>query len=510
MNKNKKTAAKYIEKLLAFGMQKQMMAHWDIPQIRNQLMSILKIDEPYYEKIENNSYNSPTDILKVLLDYAVAIGLINDTVTERDLLDAKLMGQLMPRQSEFINEFDKISRNEGQRAATDYFYQLSKHSNYIKTDRIAKNIKWLTETTYGTIEITINLSKPEKDPKEIEAAKNAANANYPKCLLCLENVGYEGRLNHPGRSNHRVMPVTLDDEQWYMQYSPYVYYNEHTIVFCEEHRPMVISEKTFDRLITFVDKFPHYFIGSNADLPIVGGSILSHDHFQGGHYIFPIEKAEVIKEFNHTKFKNVKIQMIKWPLSVIRLVSSNKDEIIELSDNILKAWRSYSDESIDIIDHTSDVPHNTITPIARKNQNGEYELDLTLRNNRTDEKHPEGIFHPHKHLHHIKKENIGLIEVMGLAVLPARLKYEINQITKILMGQIKEEQWIENEDLQKHLKWIKDLINQYGTSLNQEEASTIIKDSIGKKFKEVLECSGVFKQTKSGLNAFEKFIKKCL
>ncbi|NLD47819.1 MAG: galactose-1-phosphate uridylyltransferase, partial [Clostridiaceae bacterium] len=316
--------------------------------------------------------------------------------------------------------------------------------------------------------------------------------------------------NHPARNNHRVIPITISDEQWYLQYSPYSYYNEHTIIFSEEHRPMKISSKTFEGLIEFLEEFPHYFIGSNADLPIVGGSILSHDHFQGGRHVFPVEKAEVLKKYVHPRYKNTEIQMLKWPLSIIRLVSCKKDEIMALANEILKLWRHYSDESVDIIAFSSDIPHNTITPIARKNHEGKFVFDLTLRNNRTSTDYPDGIFHPHPHLHHIKKENIGLIEVMGLAILPDRLKSEMALVMDVLTGKSSKERSFEIEEIKKHATWVESLVSSYGTKLCQHEAEKVIKEALGQKFAEVLECSGVFKQTPAGLQAFERFIMRCL
>lgn len=502
-------AAEHIEDLIWFGLDKKMIEREDIPQVRNQLMAILKIEEPFSGEMAAVEYSGPMAVLNPLLDYAVQIGLIKNTTTERDLLDAQLMAQLMPRQSELNRIFKAIVKEAGKEAATDFFYELSQNSNYIRMDRIAKNMHWLTSSPYGEMEITINLSKPEKDPAEIAAERNAVRINYPKCLLCLENVGYPGRLNHPGRSNHRVIPVTLDNETWYIQYSPYVYYNEHAIVFSEEHRPMVISVESFKRLIDFVEQYPHYFVGSNADLPIVGGSILSHDHFQGGHHIFPMERAAVIKEFANPAFPDTKLQMLKWPLSVIRLNSGSKEEIIGLADKILAAWRGYSDASAEIFAFSEDVPHNTITPIARMDKDGRYELDLTLRNNRTDEDHTSGIFHPHDHLHHIKKENIGLIEVMGLAVLPDRLKTEMGPIIQILAGNMDLDAALEKPELEKHMDWIRDLVKLHGTGLEHHVAESVVKESIGQKFKEVLECAGVYKQDAAGLAAFEKFVQVC-
>lgn len=466
-----KEAAKYIESLLEYGLQNKLLEKWDIVQVRNQLMSVLKISKPYSEAEGQIPKASITEILSKLLSYGISNHLIKDNITERDLLDSKIMAQLLPRQSDLLKRFQSIEMVEGKEAATNDFYQLNQASNYIRMDRVNKNQKWISKSEYGDIEITINLSKPEKDPTTIATLKEMPVSDYPKCLLCLENVGYEGRLNHPGRSNHRVLPVTLDNEQWYFQYSPYVYYNEHAIVFSEEHRPMTISKKTFIRLLDFVEQFPHYFIGSNADLPIVGGSILNHDHFQGGKHEFPMERAKVLKTFVNKNFENTRIEMLKWPLSVIRLSSKNKQEVIELSNKILELWRKYEDKEVDIHAFSEGQPHNTITPIARMNKRNEFEMDLALRNNRTTKEHPEGIFHPHRRLHHIKKENIGLIEVMGLAILPPRLKEEVE--------------------------------------LNDLEAEKAKKNEIGVKFSEVLECSGVFKQDERGIAAFENFINQC-
>lgn len=500
--------AEYIEKLLQYGLKNKLIENADIPQVRNQLLELLKVDEPY-QGILNEEDENLHDILKVLLNHAASVGIISATTTEMDLLDSKIMAQLMPRQSELIRRYNEIAEGYGIKAATDFFYKLSIHSNYIRMDRINKNMHWITETEYGKLEITVNLSKPEKDPAEIAAEKNMPKLNYPKCLLCLENVGYAGRLNHPGRSNHRVIPITIDSENWYLQYSPYVYYNEHAIIFSESHRPMTISKNSFIRLLEFVEQYPHYFIGSNAELPIVGGSILSHDHFQGGRHVFPMEKATAIKTFSNNQFPNTKIKMLKWPLSVVRLTSSSKVELIELADKILNLWRGYSDYSVDITSRTKDIPHNTITPIARINSDKEWELDLTLRNNRTSDQHPHGIFHPHTHLHHIKKENIGLIEVMGLAVLPPRLQKEMLLIQNILSGSLSVKKALDMDELEKHIEWIKYLVEKYGTSLEIIASEAVVREEIGQKFKKVLECSGVFKQDDEGLKAFEKFMIHC-
>ncbi len=503
-------AAMCLEHLVQYGVSKQMMSSWDIPQVRNQLLALLEIPAPYEGDVLTQLSDHPFDLLKELLDFAVSTGLISSTITERDLLDAKIMAQLMPRQSELIEKFQHIELTQGKEAATDYFYALSQNSNYIRMDRISKNQHWLSSTEFGDLEITINLSKPEKDPAEIAAEKNTPMSNYPKCLLCIDNVGYAGRLNHPGRSNHRVIPITLDQEQWYLQYSPYVYYNEHAIVFSESHRPMTISKKTFERLLDFVALYPHYFVGSNADLPIVGGSILSHDHFQGGHHIFPMEHAQVLKEFKHPTYTDLTLQMLKWPLSVIRLVSKNPEVLIDMADHILELWRNFSNEEAEIHAFTDATPHNTITPIARCNADGFFEVDLTLRNNRTSEVHPGGLFHPHEHLHHIKKENIGLIEVMGLAVLPSRLKEELEMIKKVLTGEVPLKDALSEEDLKKHEAWIMTLMDQHGSALTSQEASVVLQAAVGAKFCQVLECSGVFKQNATGLAYFESFIQHCI
>lgn len=501
--------SKEIEILLKYALKHNLIEKWDVVQSRNSLLDLLRIDEPYYGEIEEITSENPVSILKNILDYAGETEILPiDTITYRDLLDAKIMGILMPRSSEIINNFNNIYNTKGSKAATTYYYNLSTHSNYIRLDRTNKNLYWKEDTPYGEMEITINLSKPEKDPRDIAASKLKSSSNYPKCLLCLENVGYAGNINHPGRGNHRVIPIELLHEQWYLQYSPYLYYNEHCILFHESHIPMSINENTFRRIIDFVEKFPHYFIGSNADLPIVGGSILTHEHYQGGNHVFPMVKASIEHFFKSEEFQTIKGGIVKWPLSVIRLSSKDKEELIAASSKILDVWRGYIDESVDILPHSiikgEKVLHNTITPIARINKYGEYEIDLVLRNNRTSEEHPLGIFHPHQHLHHIKKENIGLIEVMGLAVLPGRLKEELNEIRNILSGQ----EQVNDFNLCNHLKWIDEMILEYGTDNTTEEALRIIKREIGKKFTEILTNSGVFKRDKVGREGFIKFINK--
>lgn len=505
-------AAMEIERLLKYGIEHHMIDKQDVIQVRNGLLDLLKVTEPYFGEVDEAVPDRPTEILDKLLDYAAEKGLIPDnTVTWRDLFDAKIMGCLMPRQSEVIKEFRKTAEENGIQSATDDFYRLSMDSNYIRMDRIEKNLYWETETDYGSIEITINLSKPEKDPKDIAAAKALPQSNYPKCLLCIENVGYAGNINHPARQNHRVIPVTLNGEQWYFQYSPYVYYNEHCIVFYEQHVPMKISDKTIVRLFDFIEQFPHYFIGSNADLPIVGGSILNHEHFQGGRHVFPMEKAPIEESFIHPAYPEVKAGIVKWPLSALRL-SGDREQLIGLCSRILSAWRDYTDADAGIYAYTESngkrVPHNTITPIARRNKEGRLEIDLVFRNNRTSDEHPEGIFHPHRELHHIKKENIGLIEVMGLAVLPGRLNDELGEIETILTGSrpYSKNDYDESSPLYKHIPWIEELLTKYGSNLAKEKAHEIIKYEVGNKFLKVLLDSGIYKRDSQGKKAFLRLL----
>lgn len=492
-----------IERLLKFALKKNMISKWDLIPTRNALIDLLKLESPFEGEVEEVSEETPVKILNNILDYAVEAGLIEEnTTTYRDLFDARIMGLLMPRESEIVKEFYNKYENESKEKATSWFYDLSKSSNYIMTQRIAKNLWWPVQTEYGDLEITINLSKPEKDPKEIAKAKLMKQLTYPKCLLCKENVGYAGRINHPARQNHRIIPMTLGNKDWFLQYSPYVYYNEHCIVFNGQHVPMKIDKAAFRKLFDFVKLFPHYFLGSNADLPIVGGSILSHDHFQGGNYTFAMAKADIIKEFSVDGFDDVKCGIVKWPLSVIRLQSEDSDRIIELADHILKAWRGYTDEDAFIYAETDGTPHNTITPIARF-KDGMFELDLALRNNITTEEHPLGVYHPHEELHHIKKENIGLIEVMGLAVLPSRLKGEMNLLAEyILEGK----DIRENEAIEKHAHWAYGFLANYD-DVNKDNVMDIIQAEIGKVFVKVLEDAGVYKCTPDGLEAFLRFIK---
>lgn len=438
------------------------------------------------------------DILRDILDWAVEQGRIEDTVTQRDLLDTRLMGRLTPRPSETVRMFRERYQAAPEQA-TDWYYRFSQDTDYIRRYRIVRDERWVTETPYGALDITINLSKPEKDPRAIAAAKAAPQRGYPKCQLCRENEGYVGRADHPARENLRLIPLTLDGTPWFFQYSPYVYYNEHCIVFNSEHVPMKIDRSTFRRQMEFLQKFPHYFIGSNADLPIVGGSILSHDHFQGGRYVFAMEKAPMEQTVSFSGFDDVTAGIVKWPLSVLRLRCSDPARLVELAGRILDAWRGYTDADAVIYAETNGEPHNTITPIARM-RDGQFELDLVLRNNLTTPEYPLGLYHPHPELHHIKKENIGLIEVMGLAVLPARLKGELNALAEVLVsgGDLRG-----SEMLAKHADWAETLQKTY--TFTRENVQEILRDEVGKVFSQVLECAGVYKNTPAGRAAFLKF-----
>lgn len=493
-----------IESLLEYGLYKNLISEEDVVYTRNRILEVLGIDDIEKVQVKEQVHESHDSILKNILSWCFEKGiLVSRGAVYEDLLDTKIMGCLIPRPSEIIATFNRLYC-EDKKKATDYYYNLSKNSNYIRTDRVKKDLKWKTTTEYGDLDITINLSKPEKDPKAIAAARNMVSSSYPKCLLCKENEGYAGRVNHPARQNHRIIPITLNNEKWFLQYSPYVYYNEHCIILKDNHDPMKISKETFIRLLDFVERFPHYFIGSNADLPIVGGSILSHDHFQGGNYEFAMAKSQVEKEFIIKKFKNVKVGKVKWPMSVIRLEAQDKEKVIETAYHIYKKWVNYSDETVEILSNTEGIPHNTVTPIARM-KDGSFQLDLVLRNNRSTEEYPEGIFHPHKELHHIKKENIGLIEVMGLAVLPARLKSELKDLSNYLVNKNEFEQISGKEELLKHREWCKELISKYG-SINGEQVKEILQREVGLKFLKVLEHAGVFKRTEQGQKAFDKFI----
>lgn len=489
-----------IKKLVEYGIQTGLTPECERIYTTNLLLEIFKEDN--YEDTEIDTENLELeDILKNLLDEAVSRGLIEDSVVYRDLFDTKLMNCLLPRPAQIQREF-KEKYDISPEEATKYYYKLSQDSDYIRRYRVKKDMKWTVDSPYGVIDITVNLSKPEKDPKAIAAAKNAKASTYPKCQLCVENEGYAGRVNHPARENHRIMPITINDSQWGFQYSPYVYYNEHCIVFNGQHIPMKIDRAAFIKLFDFVKQFPHYFLGSNADLPIVGGSILSHDHFQGGHYTFAMAKAPIEKEVTIPGYEDVEAGIVKWPLSVLRIRHKDEQRLIDLADHVLKNWRSYTDEDAFIFAETDGEPHNTITPIARK-IGDIYELDLTLRNNITTEEHPLGLYHPHAQYHNIKKENIGLIEVMGLAVLPARLKNEL----ELLACYIVEGKDIRsNEDIVKHADWVDGFLPKYD-SITKENVMDILKEEVGIVFTHVLENAGVYKCTEEGRNAFMKFIE---
>ncbi len=485
-----------IEKLVNYALNKGLIEECDRVWAENALLSALQLDSfTRPEKVENTELEP---ILAELIAYGVEHGLLDDSITEKDLFDSRLMGLLTPRPSDVIGKFKSLYA-EDPKKATDYYYDLSRATDYIRTYRVVKDLKWKSATEYGELDITVNLSKPEKDPKAIAAAGKAKASGYPKCLLCREAEGYAGRIDYPGRANHRLIPLELNGENFFLQYSPYVYYNEHCIVLNSQHVPMKINKAAFCKLLDFVDLFPHYFLGSNADLPIVGGSILSHDHFQGGHYTFAMAKAEIECELSFPGFADVKAGIVKWPMSVIRLRCADKHRIAELADKILTAWRGYSDPSVTVFAETDGEPHNTITPIARR-RDGDFEMDLVLRNNLTTEEYPLGLFHPHQELHHIKKENIGLIEVMGLAVLPARLKAELKELEKLIVegGDI-----AASETCAKHAPWVEELRTRY--TFTPENTESILRQEVGVVFMKVLEHAGVFKRDEQGRAAFLRF-----
>jgi UDPglucose--hexose-1-phosphate uridylyltransferase len=486
-----------VEGLVQQGIVAELIQPEDKIYARNQVLSRLGLDS-FPEEVERETDKDIPELVDELVDYGVRQGLIPDLFDEKEILASQIMNVFMPRPSEVNREFYQRYKMNPE-YATDYFYQLSQNSNYIQTKRIAKNISYKADTAYGQLDITINLSKPEKDPKQIALEKEMkkTGVNYPKCLLCVENEGYAGRIGHPARSNHRMIHVDLDKEDWYFQYSPYVYYNEHCIVLSSEHRDMKIDKGTFVRLLEFVEQYPHYFIGSNADLPIVGGSILTHDHYQGGNYEFAMAIAEEEHAFTMEGYPNVHAATVKWPMSVIRLRSENKAQLVDAADFILETWKSYSDASVEIAAYTGEIRHNTITPIARM-RDGHYEVDLVLRNNRTTEEYPLGIFHPHADVHHIKKENIGLIEVMGLAVLPARLKHELVEVEKFLLDE-------ENEIADYHMAWAKEMKEKYGAELSRATVEEIVRKEVGIKFMRVLEDAGVYKRDETGQAAFHRF-----
>lgn len=500
-----------IRRLVAYGLVTGLIEPEDKIYTTNRLLELFKLDDPGEEQgttgtevsgdmTDTVSVADLEEILAQMLDYAYEQGLMEDnSIVHRDLFDTKIMGLLVPRPSEVIRRFETL-KAEDPKKATDYFYKFSQDTDYIRRYRIAKDRKWVVSTEYGDLDITINLSKPEKDPKAIAAAKLAKQSGYPKCLLCPENEGYAGRLNHPARQNHRIIPVTINGSRWGFQYSPYVYYNEHCIVFNSEHVPMKIEHATFCKMFDFVKQFPHYIVGSNADLPIVGGSILSHDHFQGGNYEFPMAKVPVERSFQVTGFEDVEAGIVKWPMSVIRLKGADADRLIALADVILNRWRGYTDEQAFIYAETDGEPHNTITPIARK-CGGCYELDLVLRNNITTPEHPLGVYHPHAELHHIKKENIGLIEVMGLAILPSRLVSELDQLADAIVNG---KDIRANETIEKHADWVDAFRSKYDR-IDDSNVMNILQDEVGLVFSKVLEHAGVYKRDASGQAAFDRF-----
>ena len=489
---------KRIAQLINYGITRGLIEPEDQYWARNGILAVLGLDS-YQEPEELLEYEAPLEeILKDLLDDAEARGVIPGGVTSRDLMDTRLMAFLTPRPSQVIEKFWDQYRISPQ-MATEWYYDFSRYTDYIRSYRVIKDMKWVAKTEYGNLDITINLSKPEKDPRAIAAAKLQKSVGYPKCLLCREAEGYVGRMDYPGRANHRIIPLKLNGENYFLQYSPYVYYNEHCIVLNEQHVPMKIDRTTFQRLLDFVRQFPHYFLGSNADLPIVGGSILSHDHFQGGRYRFAMEKAPVERELVFPGFEDVQAGIVRWPMSVIRLRCADSGRIVQLADKILAAWRGYSDESVSIFAETEGEPHNTITPIARRRAK-DFEMDLVLRNNLTTQEHPLGLFHPHAELHHIKKENIGLIEVMGLAVLPARLKDELAQLAQLLRsgGDL-----YADEATAKHAPWAEELKTRHDFA--REDADAVLRQEVGQVFMQVLEDAGVFKRDEAGQAAFLRF-----
>lgn len=489
-----------IKRLVQYGIDNKLIPECERIYSTNILLEVFGKEDFSDPDVE---YNLTLDeILGNLLDAAVKLNIIEDSVTYRDLFDTKIMNCITPRPGQVISTFfEKYEKSPEE--ATNFYYNFSTKTNYIRKSRIEKNKNWKYQCEYGNLDITINLSKPEKDPKAIAAAKNVKASSYPKCALCIENEGYAGRVNHPARQNHRIIPLTLNNSKWGFQYSPYVYYNEHCIVFNGEHTPMKIEKSTFVKLFDFVKMFPHYFLGSNADLPIVGGSILTHDHFQGGNYTFAMANAPIIKEFSVGDFHDVKCGILKWPISVIRLESENLDFLINLGNHILEVWRNYSDEEYFIFSETDGTPHNTVTLIARI-KDGKYQVDIALRNNITTKEHPLGVFHPHENLHHIKKENIGLIELMGLAVLPARLNKEMDILSDYILNN---KDIRSNEEIRKHADWAYNFIPKY-ESITKDNINEILQQEIGKTFVKVLEDAGVYKCTPDGMKGFMKFIQQ--
>ena len=488
-----------IKQLVQYGIEKDLITPQDINYSTNRLLEILHLDE-YVEPEQHFENINLESVLKEILHYAIEKGLIENSIVYRDLFDTKLMSVLVPPPHDVIEKFKELYLQSPE-AATNWYYKFSQDTDYIRRYRIEKDLRWQTETEYGLLDLSINLSKPEKDPKAIAAAKSAKQSSYPQCMLCPQNEGYSGRANHPARQNHRIIPLELDGENWFLQYSPYVYYNEHCIILNCRHVPMVINKNTFKKLFDFIKLFPHYFVGSNADLPIVGGSILTHDHFQGGHFEFAMERAEIEHHFTIKNYEDIEVGIVKWPMSVIRMRHENPERLTQLAEHILNKWKNYTDKDAFIFAQTNGEPHNTITPIARKKENI-FELDLVLRNNITTDEYPLGVFHPHKELHHIKKENIGLIEVMGLAVLPARLEKELKETASCIINKT---DLRGNELTAKHADWVESFINKYPV-INNNNVMQIIQQEVGNTFVKILECSGVFKRNKKGYDAFVKFI----
>ena len=493
---------KAIDRLIGYGLKKGLLEKEDIDYTRNKLLYTLCL--PSYEGNGEvvECKEELVCILSDIIQYALDTGLVSDSITEQDLFDTKVMDCILGRPSEIVRKFDELFK-ESPKEATDWYYDFSKATNYIREDRIVKDVKWQADSPYGKLDITINLSKPEKDPKAIAAAKKLVQTGYPKCLLCRENEGFAGDMNKPARENHRLIPLTLEGEKYFLQYSPYVYYNEHCIILNERHVPMKIDRAVFLKLLEFTEKFPHYMAGSNADLPIVGGSILTHDHFQGGNYEFPMARAGLREEVRFKGYEDIKAGVVDWPMSVIRLTGKDYKKIAELADKILGIWRGYSDEAVDVLAESDGEPHNTITPIARR-RGDDFEIDLVLRNNRTTEEYPLGIFHPHDKLHHIKKENIGLIEVMGLAVLPGRLKSEMDSLRTALL----EGKDIRNDEvLGKHADWVDEFMAKH-KDFNKDNAEGIIRQEIGLVFSEVLTDAGVYKDDEKGRKGILRFIER--
>lgn len=500
---SEKTSAA-IESLLLFAVRRHLLDQEDVAYARNGLLDLMKLDAPAQVKQADLGEETATTLLNQLVALAREADMIGDMQYEADQFTSRAMGLLTPAPTQVRQSFAAAMNRGDPVGATDAFYDMCRACDYIKVDAIAQNVRYFADSPAGELEITINLSKPEKDPREIAKLKNAPSVGYPRCMLCTENPGYAGRSNFPARFNHRIVPLMLAGARWYLQYSPYAYYPEHCIVFNGEHVPMAISRGTFERLFSFVSQFPHYFLGSNADLPIVGGSILNHDHFQGGRYTFPMDHAGT-KLHLHTDVPGVDASILDWPMSTLALSGKDPDALIALADRLLKAWRGYTDAACDVLAETDGQPHNTITPILRK-VDGVYRLLLVLRNNRTSEEHPLGIFHPHAPLHHIKKENIGLIEVMGLFILPGRLKTELNQLCPYLTGEEALTAPDETDPRFKHFAWISQIVQEHGLCMHADEAEALIRSEVAKVCAQVLADAGVYKQDEAGLEGMLRFL----